>query len=155
MKSVVFLAILVFVPFTLVYGDFLEDEYGIEDSWRPAFENPVETGFKDAHGKALGIKNFTPGRDHSLNHVYAWLSIRASINDEVEKAYKAKQGVSTIKKDLNARLRPFFGSHARTSHVQIYVRTHTCAHIQFKVVTHRTRTFYKFTFFFHNFSTMV
>jgi len=101
MKSVVFLAILVFVPFNLVYGDFLEDEYGIDDSWRPAFENPVETGFKDAHGKALGIKNFTPGRDHSLNHVYAWLSIRASINDEVEKAYKAKQGVSTIKKDLN------------------------------------------------------
>ena len=50
-------------------------------------------------------------------------------------------------------LRPFFGSHARTSHVQIYVRTHTCAHIQFKVVAHRTRTrtFYKFTFFFPQF----
>ena len=77
MKSVVFLAILVFVPFNLVYGDFLEDEYGIDDSWRPAFEDnkehPVETGFQDAHGKALGIKNFTPGKDHSLNHVYACL----------------------------------------------------------------------------------
>ena len=68
--------------------------------------------------------------------------------------------IVTIEKEpgeyLNSRhgLRPFFGSHARTSHVQIYVRTHTCAHIQFKVVAHRTRTFYKFTFFFHNFSTM-
>ena len=74
MKSVVFLAILVFVPFNLVCGDFLSTKYGIETSWRPAFEDnkehPVETGFQDAHGKALGIKNFTPGNDHSLNHVY-------------------------------------------------------------------------------------
>ena len=67
--------------------------------------------------------------------------------------------IVTIEKEpgeyLNSRhgLRPFFGSHARTSHVQIYVRTHTCAHIQFKVVAHRTRTrtFYKFTFFFPQF----
>ena len=105
MKSVVFLAILVFVPFNLVCGDFLSTKYGIETSWRPAFEDnkehPVETGFQDAHGKALGIKNFTPGNDHSLNHVYAWLSIRASVNDAVEKAYKAKLGVSTTKTELN------------------------------------------------------
>ena len=55
-------------------------------------------------------------------------------------------------------LRPFFGSHTRTSHVQIWVRTHTCAHVQFKVVAlrTRTRTFWKSTFFstiFHQFFT--
>ena len=48
-------------------------------------------------------------------------------------------------------MRPFFGSHARTSHVQIKVRTHTCAHTQFEVVALRTRTFAKITFF-SNFS---
>ena len=43
-------------------------------------------------------------------------------------------------------LRPFFGSHARTSHVQIKVRMHTCAHTQFEVVALRTRTFGKIMF---------
>jgi hypothetical protein len=38
-------------------------------------------------------------------------------------------------------------SHARTSHVQIKVRTHT----QFEVVALRTRTFGKLTFFHQNF----
>ena len=37
-------------------------------------------------------------------------------------------------------LRPFFASHARTSHVQKSVRTHTCAHPHFMVVALRTRT---------------
>ena len=51
-------------------------------------------------------------------------------------------------------LRPFFGSHARTSHVQFKVRTHTCAHVQFEVVAlrTRTRTFGKVTFFQYFFS---
>ena len=47
-------------------------------------------------------------------------------------------------------LRPFFGSHARTSHVQMQVRTHTCALLQPKVVALHTRTphtFCKLTFF--------
>ena len=37
-------------------------------------------------------------------------------------------------------LRGFFASHARTSHVQIKVRTHTCAHANSLVVALRTRT---------------
>ena len=43
-------------------------------------------------------------------------------------------------------LRRFFASHARTSHVQIQVRTHTCAHANSLVVAlcTRTRTFSKF-----------
>jgi len=101
MKSVVFLAILVFVPFNLVCGDFLTTKYGIKSSWRPAFKNNVKTGFRDAHGKALGTKNFVAGTKHSLNHVYSWLSIRASVNDEVEAAYKAKLGVLSKKNNLN------------------------------------------------------
>ena len=42
---------------------------------------------------------------------------------------------------LNSRhgLWPFLASHARTSHVQISVRTHTCAHLHFMMVAHRTR----------------
>ena len=39
-------------------------------------------------------------------------------------------------------LRPFFASHARTSHVQISVHTHTCAHLHFMMVALRTRTFF-------------
>ena len=35
-------------------------------------------------------------------------------------------------------LRLFFWSHARTPHTQIHYRTHTCAHIDFEVVAHRT-----------------
>ena len=102
MKSVVFLAILVFVPLNLVCGaDFLTTKYGIKSSWRPAFKNNVKTGFRDAHGKALGIKNFVAGTKHSLNHVYSWLSIRATVNDEVDLAYKAKLGVSSKKNNLN------------------------------------------------------
>ena len=44
--------------------------------------------------------------------------------------------------DIFARheLRPFFASHARTSHVQKSVRTHTCAHPHFMMVALRTRT---------------
>ena len=59
----------------------------------------------------------------------------------------------TGKELARCELRPFFGSHASTSHVQIWVRTHTCAHVQFKVVAlhTRTRTFCKF---FYNFSTI-
>ena len=34
----------------------------------------------------------------------------------------------------------FFGSHTRTSHVQISVRTHTCVHLCFMVVALCTRT---------------
>ena len=45
-------------------------------------------------------------------------------------------------------LRPFFRSHARTLHVQIKVRTHTCAHTQFEVVALRSGTFGKITFSF-------
>ena len=39
------------------------------------------------------------------------------------------------------KLRRFFASHARTSHVQIKVRAHTCAHANSLVVALRTRTF--------------
>jgi len=102
MKSAIFLVILAFVPFNLVYGaDLLTTKYGIQSTWRPAFKNNVKTGFRDAHGKALGTKNFVAGTKHSLNHVYSWLSIRASVNDEVEAAYKAKLGVSSTKTELN------------------------------------------------------
>ena len=41
-------------------------------------------------------------------------------------------------------LRPFFRSHARTLHIQIKVRTHTCAHTQSEVVALRN-----FSIFFH------
>jgi len=101
MKSVIFLVIFALVPFNLVCGDFLTTKYGIQSTWRPAFKNNVKTGFRDAHGKALGTKNFVAGTKHSLNHVYSWLSIRASVNDEVEAAYKAKLGVSSTKTKLN------------------------------------------------------
>ena len=56
---------------------------------------------------------------------------------------KFTKKVAPGKKDhKNARdeLRPFFWSHARTPHTQIHYRTHTCAHIDFEVVAHRTRT---------------
>ena len=48
-------------------------------------------------------------------------------------------------------MRPFFGSHSRTSHFQIKVRTHTCAHTQSEVVAlrTRTRTSGNFSIFFH------
>jgi hypothetical protein len=46
-------------------------------------------------------------------------------------------------------LRPFFGSHAHTSHVHIKVRTHRCAHTQFEEVALRTRT--RTSIFFHQF----
>ena len=54
-------------------------------------------------------------------------------------------------KKSRCELRPFFGSHARTSHVQIKVRTHTCAHTQSEVVAlrTRTRTSGNFSIFFH------
>merc|ERR1711956_147681 len=44
---------------------------------------------------------FAAGTKHSLNHVYSWLSIRATVNDEVDLAYKAKLGVSSKKNNLN------------------------------------------------------
>ena len=45
-------------------------------------------------------------------------------------------------------MRQFFGSHARTSHVRIKVRAHTCAYTQFGVVAlcTPTRTIGKITF---------
>ena len=63
----------------------------------------------------------------------------------------------TRSKIPRCELRPFFGSHTRTSHLQIKVRTHTCAHNQFGVVALRTRTFGEirffsnFSIFFHHF----
>ena len=77
----------------------------------------------------------------------------------VRSSIRLQNGATTFIKDSNWNfkpslfspshgLRPFFGSHARSSHVQIQVRTHMCAHLQFKVVALRTRTFYKLTFFF-------
>jgi len=98
MKSILFLVILALVPFNQVCGDFLSSQYGIQNSWRPPFKGQVTRGFKDAHGKALGITNFKPGNKHSLDHVYSWLSIRASVNDEVQKAFNAKLGPGSKKK---------------------------------------------------------
>ena len=64
------------------------------------------------------------------------------------------QGTPLSSKISRVGLRPFCGSHARTSHVQMYVRTHTCAHLHFKVVAlcTRTCTFCKLTFFQQFFS---
>ena len=59
-------------------------------------------GFKFAHGKALGIippSDFTPGGEHTLNHVYSWKNIRISVSDVIEEA--AILGVSTTKTRLN------------------------------------------------------
>jgi len=92
MKSMLFLVILALVPFNQVCGDFLSTQFGIQDNWRPPFKGQVTKGFKNAHGKALGISNFRPGDKHSLDHVYSWLSIRASVNDEVRKAFTAQLG---------------------------------------------------------------
>lgn len=87
---------LTFLALNPVHSDFLLTQYNIKNerpnkfakppNWKP----PVVQGFKAVHKVALNINQFNPGNTHSLDHVYSWKNIRASVNDYIEVAFQKK-----------------------------------------------------------------